>query len=42
MAETGSADLLLDNWDGEAPLLRLIEDILVREIACRPATGGSR
>jgi uncharacterized membrane protein YkvA (DUF1232 family) len=31
MAETGSADLLLDNWDGEAPLLRLVEDILARE-----------
>lgn len=29
--EIGSFDILVDNWDGEAPLLPLIDDILARE-----------
>ncbi len=29
--ETGSDALLEQNWDGEAPLLPLIDDILARE-----------
>ncbi len=31
--EIGSYDILVDNWDGEAPLLPLIEDILGQEEA---------
>jgi hypothetical protein len=27
----GSDDILLDNWDGEAPLVPLIQDILAHE-----------
>jgi uncharacterized membrane protein YkvA (DUF1232 family) len=29
--EIGSYDILADNWDGESPLLPLIEDILAQE-----------
>jgi hypothetical protein len=28
----GTGDILLDNWDGEAPLVPLIQDILAQEI----------
>jgi hypothetical protein len=27
----GSGDILLDNWEGEAPLVPLIQDILTQE-----------
>jgi hypothetical protein len=27
----GTDDILLDNWDGEAPLVPLIQDILAHE-----------
>jgi hypothetical protein len=29
--EVGNAALLLENWDGEAPFLQLIADVLARE-----------
>ncbi len=29
--EVGSDDMLTENWDGEAPLLPLLDDILARE-----------
>ncbi|MCD6519445.1 MAG: DUF1232 domain-containing protein [Anaerolineae bacterium] len=31
LRETGSEELLLENWDGEAPLLPLLQDILTQE-----------
>jgi len=37
--EIGSYDILADNWDGEAPLLPLIEDILAQE---EVLIGGNR
>lgn len=37
--EIGSYDILLENWDGEAPLLPLIKDILGRE---EVLIGGNR
>jgi uncharacterized membrane protein YkvA (DUF1232 family) len=30
--EIGNNDILVENWDGEAPLLPLIEDILSQEV----------
>ncbi len=35
----GSDDILTDNWDGEAPLLALISDILDEE---ESLTGGEK